>query len=66
MKRQGRTVWKSTVNSRQAKGLCLPQRGTSADRQLAIYNEALASGATERQALVRVVDWLIEETVPVE
>ena len=48
------------------RALTVPQRGTSADRQLAIYNEALASGATERQALVRVVDWLIEETVPVE
>lgn len=38
-------------------------RGTSADRQVAIYNEALAKGSDERQAMNDVVDWLIEETV---
>lgn len=38
-------------------------RGTSADRQVAIYNDALAKGSDERQAMNDVVDWLIEETV---
>ncbi len=37
-------------------------RGTSADRQLAIFNEALAAGATRAQALAATVDWLIAET----
>ena len=37
-------------------------RGTSAHRQLAIYDRALAQGATRAQALAAVVDWLIEET----
>jgi carboxylate-amine ligase len=39
------------------------ERGTSADTQLAIYHEALEAGATEDEALIQVVDWLIEETV---
>lgn len=38
-------------------------RGTSADRQLAIYREAIADGAGEEEALHSVVDFLIEETV---
>ncbi|RIA47558.1 carboxylate-amine ligase [Dichotomicrobium thermohalophilum] len=38
-------------------------RGTSADRQLAVYQAALASGLTERDAQNAVVDRLIEETV---
>ncbi len=37
-------------------------RGTSAHRQLAVYNEAIAAGLEPRAALVRVVDRLIEET----
>jgi carboxylate-amine ligase len=37
-------------------------RGTSAHRQLAVYDSALAQGATRPQALAAVVDWLIEET----
>jgi len=37
-------------------------RGTSAHRQIGVYTNALSSGATERQALKAVVDWLIEET----
>ena len=37
-------------------------RGTSADRQLAIFNQALAAGATRAQALAATVDWLIAET----
>jgi carboxylate-amine ligase len=39
------------------------ERGTSADRQLAAYRSALADGAGEEEALRRVVDFLIEETV---
>ncbi|MEQ9813064.1 MAG: carboxylate-amine ligase [Azospirillaceae bacterium] len=38
-------------------------RGTSAHRQLAIFEEARSAGADERQAFQAVVDWLIEETV---
>jgi carboxylate-amine ligase len=38
-------------------------RGTSAHRQLAIFERALAAGAARREALSAVVDWLIEETV---
>jgi carboxylate-amine ligase len=37
-------------------------RGTSAHRQLSIYREALAAGASHREALNGVVDWLIAET----
>ncbi len=37
--------------------------GTSAHRQLAVYEKALADGATHEDALNQVVDWLIEETV---
>jgi glutamate---cysteine ligase / carboxylate-amine ligase len=38
------------------------RRGTSADRQLQVYDEARAAGASERQAPAVVVDWLIGET----
>jgi len=38
-------------------------RGTSADRQLAVYHAALASGLSEQDAQNAVVDRLIEETV---
>ena len=37
-------------------------RGTSAHRQLAIYRQAMADGATPEEALWQVVDWLIAET----
>jgi carboxylate-amine ligase len=37
-------------------------RGTSADRQLAVFQQRLAEGATRAEALVAVVDWLIAET----
>jgi glutamate---cysteine ligase / carboxylate-amine ligase len=40
-------------------------RGTSAHRQLAVFDEALAQGATRAQALAAVVDWLISETARV-
>jgi glutamate---cysteine ligase / carboxylate-amine ligase len=38
-------------------------RGTSADRQLAVFRAARKEGADEREALVAVVDRLIEETL---
>lgn len=37
--------------------------GTSSDRQLRVYNDALAGGATQQEALISVVDHLIVETV---
>ena len=39
------------------------QRGTSADRQREIYEAAIVAGADEHEALVTVVDFLIDETV---
>lgn len=50
---------------------CLPElehirtivrRGTSADRQLAVFEKALAEGNETQEALKRVVDFLVEET----
>ena len=38
------------------------ERGTSAHRQVAVYDKARSRGATEREALRAVVDWLIKET----
>lgn len=38
-------------------------RGTSAHRQVAIHRDALENGADGWEALHRVVDWLVEETV---
>ena len=38
-------------------------RGTSAHRQVAVYEKALADGADEEEALRAVVDWLVAETV---
>jgi carboxylate-amine ligase len=37
-------------------------RGTSADRQLAVFAKSLAVGADQREAGAAVVDWLIAET----
>jgi carboxylate-amine ligase len=39
------------------------RRGTSAHRQVAVYNEAVVGGAEPREALKQVVDWLIGETL---
>lgn len=39
------------------------RRGTSADRQLAVYDRALATGASQADALKAVVDLLIDETL---
>jgi len=41
------------------------KRGTSADRQLSIFESATASGASDEEALIDVVDWLITETANV-
>jgi carboxylate-amine ligase len=38
-------------------------RGTSAHRQLAVFEHALSAGASRSEALAAVVDWLIAETV---
>jgi carboxylate-amine ligase len=37
-------------------------RGTSAHRQIAVYNDARAHGASEREALRAIVDFLVTET----
>lgn len=41
----------------------MPERGTSARKQLKIYHQAVSDGAETREALRAVVDFLIEETV---
>ena len=38
-------------------------RGTSAHRQLAVFDQALSDGATGPEALAAVVDWLVAETI---
>jgi len=38
-------------------------RGTSADRQVGVYDEAIASGASHREALSKVKSWLQSETL---
>jgi carboxylate-amine ligase len=43
--------------------LDIPKRGSSAHRQLKAYQAALGEGLEQSQALTRVVDWLIDETV---
>lgn len=40
----------------------IARRGSSSDEQLRIYNEALTRGATDHDAQVAVVDWIIEES----
>ncbi|MGQ7847485.1 carboxylate-amine ligase [Granulosicoccus sp. 3-233] len=42
----------------------IARRGSSSDQQLRIYHEALAKGASDREAQMAVVDWLIAESVP--
>jgi carboxylate-amine ligase len=39
------------------------RNGTSADRQIAVYQKALAEGATEGEALNAIVDHLVQETM---
>jgi glutamate---cysteine ligase / carboxylate-amine ligase len=50
---------------------CLPEveharvilaRGTSADQQVALYEDLRAKGRTRMQALHAVVDWLVKTT----
>ena len=41
----------------------IPKRGSSAHRQLETYRIATAEGLVPNEALCRVVDWLIDETV---
>ncbi len=41
----------------------IARRGTSADRQIEVYQDALDQGLEHGKALDRVVDWLISETV---
>jgi carboxylate-amine ligase len=38
------------------------RRGTSAHRQLHVFEAAMQAGASEHEAFTRVVDWLVEET----
>ena len=39
------------------------KEGTSADRQIRVYYHALHNGATEKEALIAVVDHLVAETM---
>ncbi len=39
------------------------ERGTSAHRQVAVYEQAVKDGADTSEALIKVVDWLIEESL---
>ena len=39
------------------------KRGTSAHRQVEIYEKSMEAGATHEEAMEAVVDWLIAETV---
>ncbi|MCW8886101.1 MAG: hypothetical protein OQK12_12760, partial [Motiliproteus sp.] len=48
-----------------AHALTIIERGTSADRQRDIYQQALSNGSDNQQALFEVVDWLISQTVNV-
>ena len=43
--------------------LDIPARGSSAHRQLAIYQAALGKGLDPMAALYKVVDWLMDETI---
>ncbi|MDX1425927.1 MAG: carboxylate-amine ligase, partial [Kiloniellales bacterium] len=44
-------------------GRTILKRGTSAHQQLAVYQKAVDAGAEPKEALVKVVDFLIKETV---
>ena len=41
----------------------MARRGTSADHQLRVYHAALEAGASDHDAQVAVVDWLIAQSV---
>lgn len=40
----------------------IARRGTSADHQLRVFGDAVEGGASEHEAQVAVVDWLVEQT----
>ena len=44
----------------------IARRGTSADHQLEVYKTALDGGASDHDAQVAVVDWLIEQSVTLD
>lgn len=50
-----------TKEVRHIRTIC--ERGTSADRQLAVYNDAVEAGADPPEALAEVVNALIEDTL---
>jgi glutamate---cysteine ligase / carboxylate-amine ligase len=41
----------------------MARRGTSADQQLKVYHAALEGGASDHEAQMAVVDWLVEQSV---
>jgi carboxylate-amine ligase len=43
--------------------LDIPARGSSAHKQLAIYQAGLGTGLDPLAALYKVVDWLMDETI---
>ena len=40
----------------------IARRGTSADHQLKVYQDALDGGASDREAQIAVVDWLVDQS----
>jgi carboxylate-amine ligase len=40
----------------------IARRGSSADHQLRVFSDACAAGASEREAQIAVVDWLVEQS----
>ena len=44
----------------------IARRGSSADHQLRVHKEALESGASDHEAQVAVVDWLIAQSVRID
>ena len=40
----------------------IARRGTSADHQIRIYNDAMSRGAGDHEAQIAVVDWLVEQS----
>ena len=45
------------------RGRAILERGTSADRQIALYRETIGNGGTQADAMHRVVEFLVAETV---
>ncbi len=52
-----------TIETRQA--LSILDKGTSADIQRTVYQQAIAAGADNNAAMCQVVDWLITKTIDV-